>query len=53
VRFATPTSASPETLRADDVPEVLRSGRYFARKFDVSVDARPLDELDAVLLARS
>jgi hypothetical protein len=40
---------SPATITANDVPRVLASGAHFARKFDMSVDARPFDLIDAAI----
>ena len=42
----------PATLLSEDVPRLERSGKFFARKFDTSMDARVLDILDARLLSR-
>jgi hypothetical protein len=41
-----PGSGSPEVLTREDVPEAARSGKHFARKLDIEVDASALDELD-------
>jgi hypothetical protein len=40
----------PELLTTDDLPELERSGDFFARKFDLAVDAGVLDEIDRRLL---
>lgn len=37
---------NPEVLTADDLDELLSSGKHFARKFDLDVDAEVLDMLD-------
>jgi hypothetical protein len=37
---------NPEILTADDLDELLSSGKYFARKFDMDLDAEILDLLD-------
>jgi hypothetical protein len=39
----------PRTLRAADAPTLIASPKLFARKFDVTVDADVLRELDAYL----
>ena len=44
--FAGPGVPHPETLTAADLGTALASGADFARKFDVTVDARPFDLLD-------
>lgn len=49
VRWDPPDAASPVTLRTDDLATLLRSGKYFGRKFDERVDATVLDRLDAIL----
>jgi hypothetical protein len=36
----------PDVLTADDVPDALASGKLFARKFDIGIDAVALDRLD-------
>jgi hypothetical protein len=46
-----PGSGSPEVLTGADVPEAIASGKFFARKFDVDVDASALDELDRYLFS--
>ena len=40
----------PETLRRDDVPKLASTAAFFARKFDMEVDAAILDVIDADLL---
>jgi hypothetical protein len=40
-----PHAPHPRTLTTADYDRLLRSPRYFARKFDESVDARVLDQL--------
>ncbi|HRQ59505.1 MAG TPA: beta-1,6-N-acetylglucosaminyltransferase [Azoarcus taiwanensis] len=42
--------AHPKTLTIKELPEILRSGKHFARKVDARVDAALLDELDRVVL---
>lgn len=49
VRWDPPDAASPVTLRTEDLAALLRSGKYFGRKFDERVDAAVLDRLDAIL----
>ena len=44
-----PGSGSPEVLTRADVPELVRSGKFFARKFDVTVDPATLDDVDRFL----
>jgi len=39
---------SPKTLTAADHHRVIQSGKFFARKFDVSVDSAILDKLDNI-----
>jgi hypothetical protein len=36
----------PDVLAADDVPDALASGKLFARKFDIGIDAMALDRID-------
>jgi Core-2/I-Branching enzyme len=43
------TSANPLILTVDDLPAILNSDKFFARKFDIEVDAKVLNELDKVL----
>ena len=42
----------PATLLTEDVPRLERSGMFFARKFDTSMDSKVLDILDTRLLNR-
>jgi Core-2/I-Branching enzyme len=49
VRWDPPDAASPVVLRSEDLGNLLRSGKYFGRKFDDRVDAAVLDRLDAIL----
>jgi core-2/I-Branching enzyme len=42
----------PRVLRVADLDEILASGADFARKFDMTVDSRVMDELDRVLAVR-
>lgn len=46
----TPGNPHPDTLTVDDLPEMLDSGRHFARKFDPDVDAEVLDRLERIVL---
>jgi hypothetical protein len=46
-----PGSGSPEVLTREDIPEAIRSGKHFARKLDMGVDASGLDELDRYLFS--
>lgn len=39
---------SPEILTHEDLPKLLATPAHFARKFDPEVDAKILDELDAI-----
>jgi core-2/I-Branching enzyme len=43
----------PRVLRLADLGEILSSGADFARKFDMTVDSRVMDELDRVIGVRS
>ena len=42
----TSTDGHPDTFGLDDLDELVESGRFFARKFDVDVDSSILDALD-------
>jgi hypothetical protein len=56
LRFADFTGSvggSPRTLTVADLPWLLESPCYFARKFDVAVDEEVLDRLDERLLGAS
>ena len=44
--FSASTANHPRTLTSVDLPAVLGSGAWFARKFDLAVDAGVLDALD-------
>jgi hypothetical protein len=44
--WGNPASVSPNILRAQDFSRIVASNQHFARKFDISVDAEVLDELD-------
>lgn len=44
-----PSSRSPRVLRKMDLPELLRSPKLFARKFDTTQDAEVLDCIDKAL----
>jgi hypothetical protein len=46
-------SGSPDLLTVADLEDLLASGKHFARKFDVDVDAAVLDRLDEHLFASS
>lgn len=45
VRFSS-NDGHPDVFGLDDVDELVNSGRFFARKFDVDVDGGVLDALD-------
>jgi hypothetical protein len=45
VRFS-PGAGHPEVFRRGDLDELVESGRFFARKFDIDVDVDVLDALD-------
>jgi hypothetical protein len=51
MRWDPPPASRPRVLRGADVEPMLASGADFARKFDESVDAAVLDELDRVVHA--
>ena len=42
-------TAHPDVLTSADLPRVVASGRYLARKFDMSTDPAVLDALDELL----
>jgi hypothetical protein len=46
IRFPRPGAPHPDTLTSADLPELERSNAFFARKFDLGVDAEVLDALD-------
>jgi len=46
LRFMNWDGYHPKTLRMDDLDSMRASGKLFARKFDIDVDAAVLDELD-------
>jgi hypothetical protein len=46
-------SGSPDVLTLADLEDALASGKHFARKFDMDVDASVLDRLDEWLFAAS
>lgn len=50
LRFSRPETGRPDVLTAADLPEILASGAWFARKFDA--DDPVLDTLDARVLGR-
>ena len=41
--------ASPDWLKTDDIDKIQSSDKFFARKFDIEVDARILDLLDKII----
>jgi hypothetical protein len=45
----TAQSPHPDVLTSDQMGEALASGKHFARKFDIGVDARALDVIDRQL----
>lgn len=47
--FAGSRDGHPRALSRADLPALLASGKYFARKFDVDVDSVLLDEIDAAV----
>jgi hypothetical protein len=44
-----PHASSPSILTVDDLPTILESGSYLARKFDAEIDSSVLDHLDRIL----
>jgi hypothetical protein len=46
IRWSTAKTGHPDVLTSADLPELLTAPKFFARKFDVTVDAGILDELD-------
>jgi Core-2/I-Branching enzyme len=40
----------PKTLLTEDLPNLLASSAYFARKFDIDIDSDIIDELDRITL---
>lgn len=42
-------SGSPKTLTMAEFPLIINSGKLFARKFDIAVDAKILDAIDCVI----
>jgi hypothetical protein len=44
-------SGSPELLTVADLDDILASGKHFARKFDIGIDATVLDRLDERLFS--
>jgi hypothetical protein len=52
VRFSS-GDGHPDVFCLDDVDELVSSGRFFARKFDLDVDAAVLDALDHHVFRRS
>lgn len=51
--FAGSVGGSPRTLTSADLPRLLESSCYFARKFDAAVDDEVLDRLDERLFGSS
>jgi hypothetical protein len=49
VSWNNPETARPDVLRMCDLPRVLASDAFFARKFDATVDPEILDRLDQVI----
>lgn len=47
VRWPTPTAMNPAWLGIADLPEIIASGKPFARKFDATKDSAILNALDA------
>ena len=45
-RFAGSRDGHPHLLTRADLPEILASGKHFARKFDLDHDERILDAID-------
>ncbi len=46
MKWKTSNSSHPETLVADDLPEILNSKALFARKFDLTLNADIFDSID-------
>jgi hypothetical protein len=46
LKWPAPGAGSPSVLTQADLPQILSSGAVFARKFDVTKDARVLDLID-------
>jgi hypothetical protein len=44
-----PSGAHPKTLGVEDLEQLRASSAHFARKFDIDLDAKILDEIDAVI----
>jgi hypothetical protein len=51
IRWTTAKTGHPDVLTSADLPELLAAPEFFARKFDVTVDAGILDELDRHIVA--
>ena len=49
VEWKDPDSGSPAVLRVEDFERIIRSPKFFARKFDALVDAEVLDRIDREL----
>lgn len=48
IHWSRPGAASPEVLTMSDLASIRESGKFFARKFDETIDATVLDEIDAL-----
>jgi len=42
----------PKTLTCEDLPKIIKSSAHFARKLDIEVDVRILDELDSYITSK-
>jgi hypothetical protein len=51
IMWKDPGAASPAILTARDFDKIIASGKHFARKFDINVDAVVLDMLDGYINA--
>jgi len=49
VRWTRPQSGHPDILGIADLPELLASPAFFARKFDAAIDSDVLDRLDELI----
>jgi hypothetical protein len=43
--------SSPKTLTMQDIDQISRSGKFFERKFDESIDSNVLEWIDTNLLS--
>ena len=48
-RWSHPKSGHPDVFTSADLPELVASQKYFARKFDITRDVQVLDQLDEIL----